>query len=46
MPDQTFSMGPAGIRKSFARVGLRLDRPADFLRILRPDSEETAIRRE
>jgi hypothetical protein len=26
--------GPAGIRKSFTRVGLRLDRPADFLRSL------------
>jgi hypothetical protein len=24
--------GPAGIRKSFTRVGLRLDQPADFLR--------------
>lgn len=26
--------GPAGIRKSFTRVGLRLDQPADFLRAL------------
>jgi hypothetical protein len=26
--------GPAGIRRSFTRVGLRLDRPADFLRSL------------
>ncbi|HEY2292312.1 MAG TPA: hypothetical protein VGM86_16560 [Thermoanaerobaculia bacterium] len=26
--------GPAGIRKSFTRVGLRLDQPAEFLRAL------------
>ncbi|HET9211726.1 MAG TPA: hypothetical protein VFR03_15065 [Thermoanaerobaculia bacterium] len=26
--------GPAGIRKSFTRVGLRLDQPGDFLRSL------------
>ncbi len=36
--------GPAGIRKSFTRVGLRLDRPADFLRSLAVDVEATAVR--
>ena len=38
--------GPAGIRKSFTRVGLRLDQPTDFLRSLKPDPEEIALRRE
>lgn len=36
--------GPAGIRKSFTRVGLRLDQPADFLQRLAPDPEEAAFR--
>jgi hypothetical protein len=34
--------GPAGIRKSFTRVGLRLDRPADLLRSLWPEAGESA----
>jgi hypothetical protein len=38
--------GPAGIRKSFTRVGLRLDQPADFLQSLAPDPEEAALRHE